>query len=205
MLQLSTAAILEKNKIAQESVWILLLQVNAPDGQIIRLCYNTENIEWDGYTWVAFPFVIDEMKQNKTEIPQIPIRISNVTRAIERYVEQYGGFVGCTAIIRVVNSKCLNEGRAEIEETFTIQKATSNFEWAVFELGGSLPLRLRYPFRRVLKDWCPYDYKGIECAAVSPYETCPHTLKGCRERNNSVRFGGEPSMTIGGLYASNYN
>lgn len=203
MLQLSTAAILEKNKIAQDSVWITLLEVNAPDGEVIRLCYNTEDITWNKNLWVAFPFMIDEIKQNKTEMPQVPVKISNVTRAIERYIEQYGGFINCKVVIRVVNSKYLNQTIPEIEETFVIQKTSSDAEWAKFDLGGSLPLKMRFPFRRILKDWCQCTYKGIECGAISDLPDCPHTLKGCRERNNAVRFEGEPAMQMGGIYVSN--
>lgn len=203
MLQLSTAAIMEKNKIAQDSVWITLLEVEIPNEDSLRICYNNEDITWNGRLWTAFPFVIDTVKQNKTEIPQVPVKISNITRAIERYIEQYDGFIGYTVILRVVNSKYLDQIVPEIEETFVIQKTSSDAEWAKFELGGSLPLRMRFPFRRVLKDWCWYTYKGIECGAVSELADCPHTLSGCRERSNSVRFGGEPSMRLGGIYASN--
>lgn len=203
MLQLSTAAILEKNRIAQEGVWVTLLELEVPDEDSLRICYNTEDITWGGRVWTAFPFALDTVQQNKSETPTVTVRISNVTRAIEQYIETYRGFVGCTVTLRIVNSKYLDNEVAEVEESFVVQKTSSTYEWATFELGGALPVRLRYPQRRTLKDWCPYAYKGIECGATSSLPECPHTLKGCKERNNATRFGGEPSMRIGGQYASN--
>lgn len=203
MLQLSTAAILEKNKISQDSAWITLLEIRASDQTIIRICHNTEDITWGGELWIAFPFTIDSVRQTKNEVPQVPVKISNITRVIEQYIEQYAGFVGCTVILRVVNSKHLDLSLAEVEETFTVQHTNSDANWATFNLGGSLPLMMRFPFRRILKDWCPFTYKDIECAATAMQADCPHTLQGCRARNNSIRFGGEPSMAIGGIYASN--
>lgn len=201
MLNLSLAAILEKNKIAQDNVWLTLLEIQCPDGEVIRLCSDTQDQTWNGHEWIAFPFTIDSVKQSKTEVPQVPIRVSNVTRAIERVIEQYNGFIGCTVVVRVVMSKHLELTIPEIEETFTVQGTSSDHEWATFNLGGSLPIMMRFPFRRILKDWCPFVYKDIECAATSSNPDCTHTLNGCRANGNSVRFGGEPSIGQSGLYA----
>lgn len=201
MLDLSLAAILEKNKIAQDNVWLVLLEIQCPDGEVIRLVSNTEKITWGGNEWIAFPFLIDSVKTNKTEVPQVPVKVGNQTRAIERVIEEYNGFIGCTVILRVVMSKHLELAIPEIEETFTVQGTSSNYEWATFNLGGSLPIMMRFPFRRVLKDWCPFVYKDIECAATSSNTTCTHTLTGCRANGNSKRFGGENAISIGGLYA----
>lgn len=203
MLQLSTAAILEKNRIAQEGVWVTLLELEVPEEDALRICYNTEDITWGGHVWTAFPFVLDTVQENKSETPTVTVRISNVTRAIEQYIETYRGFIGSAVTLRIVNSKYLDNERAEVEESFVVQKTSSTSEWATFELGGALPVRLRYPQRRILKDWCPYAYKSIECGATSTLSDCPHTLRGCKERNNATRFGGEPSMRVGGQYASN--
>lgn len=211
MLTLSSAAILEKNKIAQDGVWLTLLELQAPDSTVIRIVQNNENIVWNGFTWIAFPFTIDSVKQTKTQLPSIPVKISNVTRVMEQYIEQYGGMVGCTVILRVVNSKFSTRingvltltGSAEVDEEFVVMHTTSDATWATFNLGGALPLMKRFPFRRILKDWCPFPYAQIECGYVGALPTCAHTLQDCRNHGNSLRFGGEPSMAQGGLYASN--
>lgn len=220
MLQLSAAAILEKNNFAQDSAWLALLEIQCPDGEVIRLVQNTEDITWSDQEWIAFPFLIDSVKQSKTEVPQVPVRVGNVTRAIERFIEHYNGLVKSTVIIRVVlakggtrdaGGKLTLTGPPEIEETFTVQKTASNEEWATFTLGGSLPIMLRFPFTRILKDWCPFKYAKIRCGipewVKDTYPDCGHTLLACRERHAAagikvIRFGGEPGMG-GGIYESN--
>lgn len=203
MLPLSLAAKIEKNKIATDSCWITLLEIFMEGQDSIKICSNNVDVTWNNAVWTAFPFTVDQVTQNKTEIPTVPIKVSNITRVIEQYIEQYGGLVGTKVILRVINSNFLENAVAEVEETFTIESTTADAQWATFNLGGSLPVKMRFPFRRILKDWCPFVYKGIECAATSDLETCPHTLKGCRERNNSKRFGGEYSISTGGIYVSN--
>lgn len=221
MLQISTVAKLEKNKIAQDSAWLVLLEVQCPDGQIIRLVQNTEDVVWNGHDWIAFPFIIDQVKTSKTEVPQVSVRVGNQTRAIERFLEHYAGLVKSTVIIRVVISKGATRDEsgklvltapAEVEETFTVQGTSSDAEWAVLTLGGSMPLRLRFPFKRILKDWCQVKYTGIECgipvSVKNTYPDCNHTLADCRVRHAAVgrtvlRFDGEPGIGRGGLYASN--
>ena len=54
MLPLSTASILEKNQISATGVWLMLLEISYK-GDTIRLVYNTENIQFEGNTYIAFP------------------------------------------------------------------------------------------------------------------------------------------------------
>ena len=55
----------------------------------------------------------------------------------------------------------------------------------------------------MMKDYCPFKFKGIECGYKGAASKCNKTLKRCRELGNNERFGGEPSIPQGGLYASN--
>ena len=212
MLNLQAAAIIEKNKVWQQSAWLTMLEIQdarLPDN--IRIVCSNKNVIWGGLEWVAFPFEISSVKQNKNEVPKVPVKISNITRVMEQYIEQYDGFVGKTVILRVINTAGATQNEAGafvvttdavVEETFTVQSVSSDSTWATFNLGGSLPIMQRFPARRILKDFCPFTYKGIECAATSGLATCPKTLTACRERGNSTRFGGEPAIGYGGMYAS---
>lgn len=203
-LSLSTISIIEKNKLTFDGAWLVLLEIQIAKDLVIRIVRNTEDIVWNGYTWVAFPFELDEIKEtSQGELPQIPIRVSNISRSVQQYIEQANGGVGAAVILRVVHSRHLDMPSADIEETFTVQHVSSDSMWVTFDLGGDMPTMLRFPFRRVLKDYCPFTYKGIECGASSYLENCNKTLGDCRERGNAARFGGEPSIPQGGLYASN--
>lgn len=199
MLNLSATAIIEKNRLVSDSVWIVLLEISTDDGNIC-LASNNEDVEWDGRTWTAFPFIIDQIKQEKDELIEVPVRISNVTRLIEYYVEYYDGLVGENVTLRVVNSDFLDEP-AELEENFVIVSTSIDANWCTFKLGSGFPLRQRFPRNRILKDYCPFPYGGVECGLNTKSGRCGKTLLSCAKHQNTTRFGGEPAMCIGGIYS----
>lgn len=200
MLTLSAAAIIEKNQHMSNSVWLTLLEVQTPEGAIC-LVNNNEDIVWNNITWTAFPFIIDNIKYEKDELVEVPVKISNVSRLIEYFTEYYDGLVGQKVIMRVVNSNFLNTTIPELEESFVIVSTSSDSQWCTFKLGMAFSLRKRFPPKRVLKDYCEFVYKSVECGCTSSEPTCPKTLYGCFVRGNQSRFGGEPSMVIGGIYS----
>lgn len=207
MLSLSAAAILEKNKLASDGAWLILLEVQVPDGTVLRFARNTEDVSWNGETWVAFPFELSVMgEEAKGEIPKVSIQVSNVTRAVQPYLESSGGGVGSTAIIRVVHSGHLDMTTPELEELYSVTGVKVDAQWVTFTLGIEYPTTSRRPSRRNLKNFCPFRYGSVECgvsaAALAAYPACGKTLADCRERDNSTRYGGEPSIPQGGLYAS---
>lgn len=215
MLPLAMAAILEKNKVWQQSAWLTLLEIqdSRVDGGCIPLVCSNRNVIWGGREWIAFPFDIPSVKQSKTELPKVPVKISNLSGVIEQYIEQFDGFIGDTGILRIINTAGATEDEngkiivttdAVVEETFAVHSVSSDAIWATFNLGGALPVMQRFPIRRILKDFCPFEFGKIECGySGTGFTTCPRTLQGCRERGNSVRFGGEPAIGYGGIYASN--
>lgn len=205
MLSLSAAAIIEKNKIAADGAFLVLLEIVLTTPAItLRLVRNTDEITWRGQTWTPFPFDLDDVTEDsKGELPSITIRVSNVTRIIQYYLEQGNGGVGATVTLFVVHSKNLASAAAELEETFEITDSSADANWVTFSLGAGYPLMARRPEKRMLKNFCPFEYGGIECsvsaATKAAYPACQKTLLQCRERNNSARYGGEPSIP-GGLY-----
>lgn len=202
MNSLSAAAILAKNSISDTGVWLILLDI-VVGGNNIRICYNNENITWNGNEYVAFPFEIDVISENSAgELPAVRLRVSNVTRAMQYYISESGGMVGATVTLRVVHSKHLDLTTPEVEEVWAVTKCTSDVNWVTFTLGADYPVNARRPLWRFLKNFCPFEYKGVECGSTSGLATCNHSLADCRARGNSVRFGGEPAIPQGGLYAT---
>lgn len=204
MLNLSQQALLESNTLQSDGVWLILLEINLSSlEEPVRIVRNTDKITWNGYEWQPFSFDIGDVSENsKGEIPTVTVKVSNVTKALQPYVELAKGGNGSEVILRVVNSKYLEGNTAEIEESFVVQSTTCDANWVTFTLGGDAILNSRFPRRRILKNRCPFKYKGIECGATSSLPDCPKTLSACTERNNSTRFGGEPSIPQGGLYVS---
>lgn len=205
-LSISAAAILEKNKLNGDGAFLILLEIVLDAQTTLYFVRNNEDIVWNGRTWTAFPFDLDdETEDSRGEIPTLKVKVSNVTRTIQYYVESTNGGVGATVRIRVVHSKHLDLTTPELEAEFEVVDVSTNALWVEFELGPGYPIMSRRPERRFLKNHCPFEYEtGGECC-VDPakfviYPTCGHTLADCRLRGNADRFGGEPTIPGGGIY-----
>lgn len=205
MLDLSVSSIIEKNSIAGDGAWILLLEIKLKTpATTLRLTRNTDPITWNLHTWTPFPFDLDEMTEDsRGETPTISIKISNVTRIVQYYMEAGDGAVGAEVTLYVVHSKHLDT-TASFEETFEITDSAADNQWITINLGAGYPVAARRPEDRMLKNFCNFEYGGIRCgipaATKVTYPTCNKTLANCRERNNKERYGGEPSLTSGGIY-----
>lgn len=204
MLSLSSAAIVEKNKLASDGAWLVLLKITLPDATIIRLVRNNENIVWDGETWVAFPFEIDDMgEQRAGEIPQVTVRVGNATRAIQAYLEAGSGGIGAQVEISVVHSAHLDLADPEISLTYTCTGCNSDARWVTFSLGAAAPWRKRFPAHRIMKQLCRYKrFKGAMCGYSGVETSCDRTLARCKALGNHARFGGFPGVGSGTLRLS---
>lgn len=205
MLSLSAIAKAEKNKISSDSAWIVCLKIEITGAPVIRICANNEPITWQYETWTPFPFDIDDMSEDsKGELSTLNVKVSNVTRALVPYIEAGNGGLGSKVSLYIVNSKNLASITPEVEETFVVTKVSYNTQWVAFELGSGYPEQSRRPERRLFKNYCQFEYCGVECGAVpsikNTYPTCKRTLADCRERGNNTRYGGEYSIPEGGLY-----
>lgn len=204
MLSLSSAAKLEAHKLISDGAWIVLFEIQIVDGPTLYLCRNNEKVNWNSIEWVPFPLEIDDVKESSNgELPSVVLRVSNVTRAVQGYIEDANGGVGSVVIIRVVHSKHLDLIEPELEEEFICVSTKCNALWVTFELGIGEPVIKRFPMRRYLKNFCPFKFKGIECG-VHPStvgSACAKTLIACKSYNNSPRFGGYYSIPQGGIYA----
>lgn len=202
MHPISVAAALAKNALDDTGAWLILLDV-VIGGDPLRIVYNNENITWNGNLYTAFPFEMDPIDEDaKGELPALKIRVSNVMRALQYYINESDGCIGATVTLRVVHSKHLELTEPEVEEVWAITQVASDDQWVTFTLGADYPVTARRPLWRFLKNFCPFEYKGVECGATSTLTDCNHSLVHCRARGNSTRYGGEPAIPMGGLYAT---
>lgn len=203
MLSLSAAAKLEAHKLISDGAWIVLFEIQIINGPTLFICRNNEKIIWNNEEWLPFPLEIDDVKESSNgELPSVVLRVSNVTRAVQGYIEDSGGGVGSYVIIRVVHSEHLDLIEPELEEEFMCVSTKCDAMWVYFELGLGEPVIKRFPPRRYLKNFCPFKFKGIECGVPSATvgSTCNKTLTACRGYNNSTRFGGFYAIPQGGFY-----
>jgi phage-related protein len=191
---------IEKNKIATDSAWIALLEIQLPTP--IYICHNNEDITWNGQLWQAFPFQIGDITDDGKETPNLTIKVSNITREVGAVISAAKGGGGTSVILRVVNSNYLDQPAA-IEEIFQASK-TNIDNWVTITLSIPMDLIQRFPMSTDMKNFCRYlslsnsGYCGIDCgltdAIKATYPTCNGTLSNCRQRGNSKRYGGEPGL-----------
>lgn len=198
-MELSTAAILEKNRVSTDGVWLLLCTITPAGESPIRLVNNNENIVFQGLTYYMFPFELSPVKESGTELSNTTLSVSNVTGAIQQIVEQYDGIIGAEVNIKVINTNLTDYIAAE--ENFIVVGTSADRERVTFKLGTDFIFTRRFPNTRILKDYCPFKFKGPQCGYSGNIATCNKTLTDCRGRGNSERFGGEPTIPQGGLYA----
>lgn len=165
MKTLPANLILEKNKLATPSAWLVLLKITLPDSTILRFVNNTENITFQGNPYTAINFTLDSTKSFGTgQIPTVQLSISNVTRIIQSYLESLDGAVDSEVLITVVNSAYLAENYAELEMLFSILSTKANAHYVIFELGAPNPLRRRFPQYRYIGKHCNWQFLSAECA-----------------------------------------
>ena len=205
MIDLSIAAKLEKNKLESDGAYLILLEIAIANTDIIMyLVRNTDDIDWNGKHWQAFPFTLGDIKQTSDgEIPELTLQVSNVNRIVQSYVEQANGGGNSSVVLRVINSNLLEESEPLLEEYFTATKTSCKEDYVSFTLGMGYG-KTRRPLNRYMKNFCSCKYNSVRCGVSADnfaiYPTCNHTLSDCRARHNSERFGGCPLIGQGGLY-----
>lgn len=198
-LTLSSAIALAKNKLSDGGAWLCLLEIQFHDvgSTVLRLVRNTEDIVWDGETWTAYPFDLDEARQSSDgSVQSVTIRVSNVLRAVQRHIEALDGMGAAEVILRVVYSEELDEA-AVIEETFSVGKISCTAEWVSIELQPENLWVRRCPRYTYSRQNCRWQFKSTECGYSGATATCNKTLAACAAMtggSNTERFGGFPGI-----------
>jgi phage-related protein len=169
----------------------------------IRIVNNEVDIDWTDpdtglvETWVAFPFEIDDMGEPaRGELPQVVLKVSNVTRAVQGYVDQADG--GVDAVVRL-HAFTPAETSTYISLRFIVAGTSCDENWVTFSLSSFNMWRQTTPKNKCLKNNCSYQFKGVHCGYGGVELTCNRTLARCRELGNQNRFGGFPSIGYTGV------
>ena len=200
-LTLNAVSILEKNRLSSDGNFLVMLEIALPSGTVLRLVRNNENITWNGSTWVAFPFEIDTLGEQKAEeLPRVVVKVGNVNRVMQYYLEIGIGGVGAEVKIFVVHSDHTDINTPEIELEFECKSTSSDNQWATFNLGAPDSYKRKIPRDRLMKRFCRHkEFGGIYCKYEGTEETCDRTYEKCAEYGNLSNFGGAPGLGSGGL------
>ena len=203
-MALDPLIIIEKNKISSNNPFFVILdititnQLDFTDIKNLYLVNNNENIFIPSLTnpsleqeYIGFPFSVGVLKQNNTgRIESFEIQVSNVDRRISDIIEDYQGGVNSDIKMTIISADNLDLNYSELEYNFTILSTKIDEQNVIFTCGLPSPLLHRFPLHRYIATSCRFEYKKVECSAVSEKTTCNKSLENCRERNNSPRFGG---------------
>jgi phage-related protein len=200
MIDLSPTLLVEKNKLASTSAWLILLDVVLPNGTDFYLVRNTDDVMWSGKIYTAFPFDLEAINQTvKGEFPSINVSISNVTRVLEAYLDNIEGGMNSTITIHIVNSQWLSENTSYLDITGVVLNVSITDTKIDFQIGAPNPLRQRFPLNRYLASHCNWKFKSAECNYQGTITTCNRSYSNCLQLNNTFRFGGYVGMNKAGV------
>lgn len=190
----SLAGIVEKNKLANDQPFIVLVEVTVTGIPPIYLARNNEDITWNGILWQRFPIDFDKINATNSSLPTCTLKVSNVQGIIQSYVQSYAGFTDADVTIYVVHAAHLDETSAYVEVDFVVTQTKYDEQWVSFTLGASNDQKFRFPFYRYMTNFCPYHFQDIQCGYAGNLTACDGTIATCRI---PLRFGGEQGIGNG--------
>lgn len=183
---------------------IFLYVLHAFDGtNNLYLASYDDDVVFDGITYQKFPISHEQTGENSTgAIDQIKVKVSNVNRLIQGYLETYNLKKKRLDII-LVFADHLDNPANKITETFYIDSYTADQGCVEFTLSSKLDiLDVNIPGRLFVRNYCQWKFKGTECGYVGALTTCNRLKADCKIRNNYIRFGGFPSIPQNRSYFS---
>lgn len=196
-LEISDAAIADKNKLISNVAWIDFLKFEYESEDPIRVCSYNEYVTWNGYTWAPVAFTKPEIEETKeAQIPDVSISFYDITQELIPLIDKYDGAVGATVTLYTVLSTQLSSATPEIEETMELLSTSVNHQSVItFKLGAENLLNQKCTPNRFLKNFCRYT--GLDddrCGYTGSETECDRTFARCKELGNQARFGGMPAI-----------
>lgn len=198
---LSVATVLEKNRLASDVPFLVLLDIDVVDpqtGSVVETGHyvrNVEGVNFNGHDYLPASFDI-ELKEEAGSLQNVRLGFKDYAGEVQAKMQDYGGGVGFSVTISVVNSAALDQP-PEIQEFFEVVAAESAGYVCSFTLGAENVITKVFPRRRQTRDYCQWRYKGQECGYTGNMPSCDLTLNGangCGQHGNVIRFGAFPGI-----------
>ena len=165
-------------------------------GANLCLAEHKTDITFDGVPYTKFPITRDATTENtQGEIDAIKIKIANVSRLMQYYLENYD-LRGKKVTIQQVWADKLDDTTNVRTETFYIDRYTASDKVVEFECSSKFDVQdVELPFGRYLRSVCRCKaFKDSNCGYTGGFTSCNRTMANCRERGNILRFGAFPSV-----------
>jgi len=200
MLDLSVVAKSVKNMLADGGTWFVLLSVKNKDNSIhFDIVANTDDVEWNGKTFIAFPFSMQDVTEStKGSLPNFTLSVCNVDRIVQSYIEgdvSHGS--GWDVDMMVVHSSNLANTNPEVIFSFKTLNVTADENNVTFTIGMQNPLRQQFPRRKMMTNFCQNTFKSRGCTYTGSDTSCGKTIQDCR-----LKFPGQtriPALVFSGI------
>jgi phage-related protein len=176
----------------EENRAIELYEVETDNGYIRHAANNTEDIVFNGYTYVAAAISRTEVETNmESEVEETNVTIQNVTREFSSYVANGGKINGYFCRILTVFRDALDDPlnysvtfEGEIDGGSLDSKS---FSFRVRAYNGTYGIKVP---RRKCGPNCEYDFKSEWCGYAGAEMVCDRSFERCKALGNSENFGG---------------
>lgn len=150
---LSAAALLEKNLIASDVPYVILLAIATGSSQwgTIRLTSHPTEVVYGGNVYTPFPIQIADSPMNLNgETPEVTLTVANASGIIGQLLDETAGGSGWTVTLYVAplpSGMPLTVTEILITEEFIVTKSSYTDDAASITLGAANVLGLRFPLR----------------------------------------------------------
>jgi len=195
MKPLAPALISEKNKVKNAPIFLYTVHDYDGDGHNLNFAAYDVDVVFAGTTYTRFPIAHEAISENSNgQIDSLKIRVANVNRQIQGYLEIYD-LRGKQVDIITVFSGYLNNAAYKAVDTFYIDSVTADQNAVEFAVSSKFDvLDVTIPQRKFIRSFCGWKFKGTECAYVGAATACNKTATVCRALGNYSRFGAFPSV-----------
>lgn len=205
---MTTAAINAKNSLGDGGIWLSPITISKGT-TVLRYVNNTEDLIWNGDTYQAMSIEIGEMQDtSKGALPSLEMRISNIERIIQGFVEADEDFgsnwnvdISFIYIPPPIPSPLNVNQISEMDFSFVTTGCRCDSKECVFTMGMSNPILAKFPKRRLIPNKCQATFKVAEtgCPYTGSDTTCAYTLADCKSKfqEQDVPFLGFPATPTG--------
>ena len=193
----------EKNKKENKPVYLYTIEnYDGSNNDLNLTSYRGDDIVYKDITYTSFPINHEYISENtKGEIPTVIVKLSNVSRLIQAYLENYDFRKKKVTVIQAFANQ-LAEADAYIKDVYYIDSYTADSLNVEFKLTSKFDiLDVELPFRKYSRNYCSWKFKSSECNYSGAETVCNKTLTRCRELGNQKRYGGFPSIPSKRIYA----
>ena len=183
----------------------------------------SQPIVWQGVSYEPWPIKASGFdKSGQGTLPRPKIQVSNYDGVISAELQANDDLIGCKIIRKMTLARFLDavnfpDGNPTADPSqhfademwFVEQKTLETHQYGEFELSSVLDLMgVQLPYRQIIKNSCPWKYRGTECGYTGPYfdknnqqtslagaDYCTKRYDACNARRNYfangvIHFGG---------------